>query len=160
MPVTAPTPRSGGAPSPAVSIAAISYTSEDPTCERSSYWTPRSTLSYRQFASPSKRRRTNESDRSSFHSVDRRSGILAYSQRSSFTGSQAIQGDTVESPLRTADFPSQGGFEPELPVSPSKSPKLTYDEIDYGTPRAWPQVSIQEACLMRYFIDELACWFE
>lgn len=160
---TTTTPQIRHADSPAASIVApsiISNTSEDPTFARSASWTPRSNLSGTQITSPAKRRRTNESDRSSFLSSSQTSGILARYPRSttSFTGSPIRQEDPIDSLLRAADFSDQGVLQTGIPSSPSQKPFSSFNEIDHATPRAWPQVSIQEACLMRYFIDELACW--
>lgn len=159
----ATTPQSRHAESPAASITApsnASNTSEDPAFAQSASWTPRSAFSGTQFTSPAKRRRTNESDRSSFHSITQNSGILAtYSQSAgSFTGSPVRQEDAIDSLLRAADYSDHGVHQTGILNSPSQTQISPYNDVDHDTPRAWPQVSIQEACLMRYFIDELACW--
>lgn len=158
------TPQSRQAESPAASIAALSNasnTSEDPALIQSASLTTRSTFD-RQFASPGKRRRTNESDRSSFHSISQTSGKFAtYPQTTSgFAGSPIRHENAIDSLLRAADYSDQSNLPTDILSSPSQAHISPYSEIDHSTPRAWPQVGIQEACLMRYFIDELACWFD
>jgi hypothetical protein len=154
------TPHSSrAAESPAASVAIASVASEDPSFAQSSSWTPRSLHSGTQIKSPTKRRRTNDSDGSSFHSVSQTSGILPYLSRTdSFSGPPLRQEDAIDSLLRAADFSDQGLHSPGNLSSPSQDQVQIYTDPDRDTPRAWPQVSLQEACLMRYFIDELACW--
>ena len=131
------TPQSKPAESPAASVAVVSNSSEDPAS-----WTPRSLYSAPPVApSRTKRRRTNDSDRTSFHSVDQSPSATSYHERTqSFTGSVRTE-DAIDSLLRAADF--------------SDHP---FVEVQPETPGVWPHASVQEACLMRYFIDELACW--
>ena len=132
------TPPSKPAESPTTSVAVVSTLSEDPAS-----WTPRSLYSAPPpVAIPSgKRRRTNESDGTSFISVGQSPGIISYHGRTqSFTGSARTE-DAIDSLLRAADFSEQ-----------------PFPEVQPDTPGVWPHASVQEACLMRYFIDELACW--
>jgi hypothetical protein len=155
VPSDAVTPQSRRVDSPTGSTAA-SIHSEDPTfAAQSSAWTPRSLYSATQIASPSKRRRTNDSDRSSFHSPSNPSFIPFHQRSHSFVSSPPIrQEDAIDSLLRAADFSEQGGAnQSSILDSPSHGQLQPYD-----TPGIWPHADIQEACLMRYFIDELACW--
>ncbi|TVY28267.1 hypothetical protein LHYA1_G003282, partial [Lachnellula hyalina] len=152
--------------SPAASLTApsnLSAISEDFGGAPSASWIPRSALSEPQPTSPAKRRCSNKTDRSSFHSLSQTSGILStYPQsNSSFAGSPIGHGDAIDSLLRAADYSDHHRpHQPELPSSPRQTQISPYDEIDHSMSRAWPEVRIQEACLMRYFIDELACWFD
>lgn len=82
----------------------------------------------------------------------------------SFQGSPIRQLDAIDSLLRAADFSEQavdqGVSQDTVSFSPSYSETQAHGGAHYGTPQTWPQVNVQEACLMRYFIDELACWFD
>lgn len=151
--------------SPAASVTApsnLSAISEDfGGAQSASSWIPRSALSETQFTSPAKRRYSNKSDRSSFRSLSQTSGILSTYPRStsSFAGSPIGHGDAIDSLLRAADYSDHHrAHQPELISSPQQTQISPYNEIDHSMSRAWPEVRIQEACLMRYFIDELACW--
>ena len=136
--------------------AVASIHSEDPTfAAQSSAWTPRPLYSATQIASPSKRRRTNDSDRSSVHSPGNPSFIPFHQKSDSSASSPPIrQENAIDSLLRAAGFSEQGGTnQSSILGSPSHGQLQPYD-----TPGIWPHANIQEACLMRYFIDELACW--
>ena len=143
--------------SPTGSAAVASIGSDEPTFETS--WTPRSLQSPTQITSPFKRRRTNDSDRVSFASIGQPSPTLShYGKGPSFEDSSPARGeDAIDSLLRAADFSEQGPDQSTLFESPSKiqrSPLATSP----GAGVVWPHANVQEACLMRYFIDELACW--
>ncbi|TVY14450.1 hypothetical protein LARI1_G007024 [Lachnellula arida] len=155
--------------SPAASLTApsnLSAISEDfGGAQSASSWIPRSALSETQLTSPAKRRCSNKSDRSSFRSLSQTSGILStYPQStSSFAGSPIGHGDAIDSLLRAADYSDHHrARQPEVLSSPQQTQISPYNEIVHSPSmsRAWPEVRIQEACLMRYFIDELACWFD
>ncbi|TVY34701.1 hypothetical protein LOCC1_G006819 [Lachnellula occidentalis] len=152
--------------SPAASTTApsnLSAISENFGGAQSAPWIPRSALSETQLTSPPKRRCSNRSDRSSFHSPSQTSGILSTYPRStsSFAGSPIGHGDAIDSLLRAADYSDHHRpHHPKSLGSPQQTQVSPYDEIDQSISRAWPEVRIQEACLMRYFIDELACWFD
>ena len=136
------TTQNPAAESPTGSIAVVTNVSDDP-----GPWTPRSLYSGQPLGPPVvtsriKRRRTNESDRTSFQSVGQSPSAIPYHERThSFAGSARTE-DAIDSLLRAADFSEQPFAEQP------------------DTPGVWPHASIQEACLMRYFIDELACWFD
>jgi hypothetical protein len=149
-----PTPQSRPAGSPAGSVAVNSIASED--FGGQSAWTPRSLYSGTQITSPSKRRRTNDSDRSSFHQLP--SIIPFHGGSSSFTASPARQEDAIDSLLRAANFSEQEVQQGNILGSPSDAQVQPYGKIQPETPGVWPHANLQEACLMRYFIDELACW--
>jgi hypothetical protein len=159
----APTPETATPPqsrhaasvtSPAGSVAVASIGSDEPTFETS--WTPRSLPTPTQVTPTFKRRRTNDSDRVSFASVGQPSPVLSrYGKGPMFDDSSPARGeDAIDSLLRAADFSEQG---------PGQSPSLSKVQASpfAASPDAggvWPHANIQEACLMRYFIDELACW--
>jgi hypothetical protein len=153
------TPQSIHDNSPTGSAATTLNPSDDVAfAQQSSAWTPRSLYSGIQITSPPKRRRTNESDRSS-HSTGNPSTFVPFHRRTdSFEASPIRQEDAIDSLLRAADFSDQGVDQTGLLSSPQYGHLLAYGGIQHDTPGAWPHVNIQEACLMRYFIDELACW--
>jgi hypothetical protein len=68
--------------------------------------------------------------------------------------------DAIDSLLRAADYSEQGVDQTEnlLTHSSHNSGQTFTIQTQPDTPGVWPHASIQEACLMRYFIDELACW--
>lgn len=140
------TPRNRLPDSPAASVAVASIASEDSPFVTS--WTPSSSTPV---ASPAKRRRqTNESSRPSFRSISQTAGSLSYHERAhSFVGSSPVDS------LRAASFSEPGVHQTNF-SSPSQS-QITPD-AEVPPPGVWTHTSVQEACLMRYFIDELACW--
>lgn len=141
--------------SPVASVAACSVDSEDQSFPGpSSAWT--------QITPMPKRPRTNESDQSPYLRSPRQpTAFLQLNDRSSsFGGSPGRQEDAIESLLR-ADYPEQGLNHSETPkTSPSHGPfqDIGSSSTQPDTPGIWPLVGLQEACLIRYFIDELACW--
>jgi hypothetical protein len=157
VPIAATTPQSR--PSPSTSIVVASITSEDPAP-----WTPRSLYSgTKVVTSRIKRRRTNESsDRASFHSLVQSPDIVSYHERTgSFEGSPPRREDAIDSLLRAADYSEQGVTPTaNLFATPSQSQVSVqpFPDVQPDTPGVWPHANVQEACLMRYFIDELACW--
>jgi hypothetical protein len=154
----AATPQSRLTESPTASAAVDSIASEDQTfAARSSSRTPQSLFS--DITTLAKRRRTNESDRASFHSIGQTASILSYHERThSFEDPVIRQDDAIDSLLRAADFSEHRSHQIGPLGSPSQSQIRAYAEDQNDTPRPWPHVNIQEACLMRYFIDKLACW--
>jgi hypothetical protein len=148
--------------SPAGSAVVASSTSDEPTQPpyEPSSWTPQSYQSPTQVTSAFKRRRTNDTDLTSFASVGQPSPVLSRFRRNpGFGDSSPTPGrDAIDSLLRAADFSEQGPDQSSLFQSPSKvheSPFAVSSPDDGGL---WPHTNVQEACLMRYFIDELACW--
>jgi hypothetical protein len=81
-----------------------------------------------------------------------------HTRTSSFEGSPIRQEDAIDSLLRAAESSEQGVNQDAVLSSPSHSGLHAHGRVQYDTPRAWPHGNVQEACLMRYFIDELACW--
>jgi hypothetical protein len=155
------TPQSTLLESPNYSAAALSTASPQ---------TPPSFYSNPLVVTPhSKRRRTNESDTSSFHSS---SGIISDQDiRVNLCPETArvIEGalipdeDGIDSILKAADIsqrdPSQQStLIDNLPPTTGNFFRSSIQEIQPESPGIWPHTSVQEACLMRYFIDELACW--
>ena len=149
-----PTPQSRPVQSPVGSVALSSIASED--FGGQSAWTPRSLYPGTTITSPSKRRRTNDSDTSSFHQVP--SITPFHGGPESLKASPARQEDAIDSLLRAADFSEQEVQQGNILSSPSNTQVFPYTEFQPETPGVWPHATLQEACLMRYFIDELACW--
>jgi hypothetical protein len=156
------TPTSQGRPSPAASVAVASIVSEGPTYATS--WTPGSLYSGTDAPTRTKRRQTNETDRGSFHSIALSPGALSCPGRTqSFKGASpatcARREDAIDSLLRAADYSRNSVDQtPGLFASPSQNQVRPFPEVLSDTPGVWPHASLQEVCLMRYFIDELACW--
>jgi hypothetical protein len=131
-----------------------------------------------------KRRRTNDSDNSSVHSGQGgpRDVVwtLSHLERSQSSGelSPPRDEDAFETLLKAADIshhesnqitdllpPASHIAEQDtnaaldLTGQESREPEQSFSpQIQPDTPGVWPHASVQEACLMRYFIDELACW--
>jgi hypothetical protein len=154
------TPQNLPAESPNGSIAVVSTASDDPAP-----WTPRSLYSGTQVTTPSSKRRRPNDDRSSFHSISHTSperALLCHEAAHSFhrASSYDRNEDAIGSLLRAADFSDhEAGQATTLLHSPSLDPGPSFTiEAQPETPGIWPHSSVQEACLMRYFIDELACW--
>ncbi|KAF8852790.1 hypothetical protein BDZ45DRAFT_729958 [Acephala macrosclerotiorum] len=163
------TPRNLPLGSPSGSIAAVTSAASDDLTP----WTPRSLYSTAQVvASPIKRRRTNESYASSFHpSIHTPLGqtepspdeVLTFHERSqSFGDLLGSDEDAIDCLLKAADLSEQGTNQAlTLLDPPNQTPPQSFaTEIQPETPGVWPHANVQEACLMRYFIDELACWFD
>ncbi|KAN0093566.1 hypothetical protein V8E51_016750 [Hyaloscypha variabilis] len=163
---TATPPKTGIASSPAGSVAVASIVSDGPTQPpfEPSSWTPRSYQSPTDAASPFKRRRTNDTDLTSFASVGQPSPVLSrFGKAPAFEASSPISGrgeDAIDSLLRAADFSQQGNDHSALFQSPSKAQESPFAVSSPDAGGIWPHTNVQEACLMRYFIDELACWFD
>lgn len=161
-PVT--TPRSLAPESPSCSTAVFSTNSDDLTPPSSLY------SGAQVLTSRAKRRRTNESERSSFHFNSRTSPAqeaetLSYHEATqSHDEPSALQEDDgINSLLKAAGFSEEGTNQAASLLSPASQDAVQYfatptQEAQPDTPGIWPQASVQEACLMRYFIDELACW--
>lgn len=70
--------------------------------------------------------------------------------------------NTIESLLRAADLSEnvvQDGSGDMLPAAlPAEDFGHVSPSVGPNTPQCWPHTSVQEACLMRYFVDNLACW--
>jgi hypothetical protein len=164
-PETATPPQSQLTSSPAGSAAVASVASDgppQPPFEPAS-WTPQSYQSPTQATTSFKRRRTNDTDLTSFASVGQPSPVLSRfgkGPRPSFVASSPTPGggeDAIDSLLRAADFSQQGLDQSNLFQSPSKVQQSPF-AISSPDSGVWPHANVQEACLMRYFIDELACW--
>lgn len=158
------TPQSLPAESPAGSVAATSSASEEPSfAAQSSAWSPRSLYSATLITSPPKRRRTNDDGWPSFNPIENSSPFIPLRPRTtSFQGSPDQQLDAIDSLLRAADFSehavNQGVSQGAVSSSPSHGGLHDHGQAHYDKLGIWPQVNVQEACLMRYFIDELSCW--
>ena len=138
-------------PSPAASVAVASIASEEPTYAT---WTPRSLYSgTTQVPSSTKRRRTNESDRISFHSVDQSPSVFSYHERTQgFEGASPATSDrredAIDSLLRAADYSEQGVRQTaRVFESPSQNQVQPFPEVPPDTPGVWPHANLQEACL-------------
>ena len=157
-PETATPPQSQLTSSPAGSAAVASVASDGPTQPpfEPASWTPQSYQSPTQVTTPFKRRRTNDTDLTSFASVGQPSPVLSRfgkGPRPSFVACE----DAIDSLLRAADFSQQGIDQSNLFQSPSKVQQSPF-AISSPDSGVWPHTNVKEACLMRYFIDELACW--
>jgi hypothetical protein len=132
----------------------------------STSWLPNPHYTSSSITSPAKRRFTNESQQS-FHSThqshDSVKHILSIDDSDDSgidpntinEGSPIIgQPDTIDSLLHAAEVSDLENDYPanvlNTPISNSISSPPSQTHIE----------SIQEACLMRYFIDNLACWFD
>lgn len=159
------TPKSLAPDSPSCSTAVFSANSDDLTPPPSLY------SGAQVLTSRTKRRRTNESERSSLHFNSQASPAqevetLSYHGRTqSLDGAPAIQEeeDGINSLLKAAYFSDEDANQAVSLISPPPQDTGQYfptptQEAQPDTPGIWPQASVQEACLMRYFIDELACW--
>lgn len=145
--------------------SAISPSSlQDQFLAPSSAWSPRSLYSGTKITSPSKRRRTNEtSSENGWTSPDPNDHSSHYlspsflAKPASLEQSTFAHEDPIDSLLRAADF-SEKVVNEEVVFTSPQSQVGTQTRVPYNTPRAWSHGNVQEACLMRYFIDELACW--
>jgi len=161
---TATPPQSRLASSPAGSAAVASIVSDGPSQPpfEPSSWTPRSYQSPTEVASPFKRRRTNDTDLTSFASVGQPSPVLSrFGKAPGFEASSPTSGkgeDAIDSLLRAANFSQQRNDQSKLFQSPSKVQGSPFAVSSPDAGGIWPHSNVQEACLMRYFIDELACW--
>jgi hypothetical protein len=156
-------PQSQLATSPAGSVIVASTASDDPTQApfEPTSWTPQSYQSSTQVSSPFKRRRTNDTDLTSFASLGQPSPVLSrFGKASGFEDASPTPGrgeNAIDSLLRAADFSEQPD-QSKLFQSPSKVQESPFAVSSPDTGGIWPHANVQEACLMRYFIDELACW--
>jgi hypothetical protein len=155
------------AQSPVYSQGVSTVDSETLTNLETASWTPRSLYTGTQISSPTKRRRTNDSLQS-FQSSPRQSHGQGYhvhpdDSNSNITrsnGGSPNQGheDTIASLLHAADLSDHGhGFPSHL----LNSPVSHHSSFAASSPPFLTAIAtLQEACLMRYFIDNLACWFD
>lgn len=147
--------------SPVASIVACSIDSDDRSPPGSSLaWNPRiDNTSVPEFPA-SKRRKTNDTEiSSSFHSTRSLTPILNPSDRTPGFESSPGRRETSGNSLLRATYTEQT-LSPEVNHT-SSSPQLQIQALGStapSTPGVWPHVDLQEACLIRYFIDELACW--
>ena len=160
-------PQSRQRDSPATSVAvALTPLSEDVAfgVVESPSWplSPLPQIVPHRMPSPSKvkRRRTNDTDPSSFYAPQ---GHLSPSNPSqkravSFGENSAVPAGAVESAHYATSFSEQAHQQSLLgPCAHDEVREAGFGSA-HSTPRAFPNGSIQEACLLRYFIDELACW--
>lgn len=140
--------------------------------------TARSPISYQAsnpLASTPKRIRTNErSDRGSFSLFDpfspgTRSTLGNWpgsfhdagrnAIRSPSTGREDNLGSLLQTDnLSSAHLRSSNQLLIDLPNQEHIQPSQFRHHDIPGAHEFWSQISLQEACLLRYFIDELACW--
>jgi len=151
---------------PTGSATPVSTNQDNSYLASSSLWTPRSLFSVTQVRSPTKRRRTNETSSDSgwppANAHEESSLYLPSSfheRATSFEEAQFGHEDAIDSLLRAADFSEQAVNE-EVAFTSPQSQIRTQSRVANDAPRAWSLGSVQEACLMRYFIDELACWLD
>ncbi|KAH7417794.1 hypothetical protein BKA64DRAFT_612527 [Cadophora sp. MPI-SDFR-AT-0126] len=153
-------------PTPTGSATPVTTTLQDSLFASSSEWTPRSLYSGTQITSPTKRRRTDgPSSDNGWPATNTNVESSVYMPSSfherttSFQEAQFGHEHAIDSLLRAADFSEQAVIE-EISFTSPRSQTRAQVRVPYDTPRAWTQGNVQEACLMRYFIDELACWFD
>jgi hypothetical protein len=165
------TPQSLPPGSPDCSTAIFSTISDELT-PRSVPRTPLLLYSSTQVVtSRTKRRRTNDSARSSsFHSlnpVDPGEVVEAQlcREKSRTIDESALLSDEdgIDSLLKAADFSNHSTNQTTNTINTRAQNSGQYftspgQEVTPETPGIWPHANVQEACLMRYFIDELACW--
>ena len=72
------------------------------------------------------------------------------------------QDKTIETLLRAADLSKNVVQDGSNDMLQSAFPVEDYEHVSpsvtSNTSQCWPHGSVQEACLMRYFVDNLACW--
>ncbi|RFU23792.1 hypothetical protein B7463_g12547, partial [Scytalidium lignicola] len=68
--------------------------------------------------------------------------------------------NSIASLLRAADLSDIHGFQPHHSITSSLNSGNTQGVAGPSIPKCWPHLNVQEACLTRYFIDNLACWFD
>jgi hypothetical protein len=139
-------------------------------------WSSPSAYSETQLVSPVKRRRTNDSDAALSHtsagdlfvSSLHQYGVSVSSDPNSVSVPGLDHSSSLESLLRAADLADNSVAFPPTSASAILSPTLNGARLSFAdggglgdSPASvWPDVDLQEACLMRYWIDELACWFD
>jgi hypothetical protein len=123
-------------------------------------WSPQSLYSGAQNASPTKRRRTNDSPGTqTFHSPLQASGFHLYHVNPAGSAGPTLEQETnIESLLRAADLADNGFHQADLLSTPIQANVQPYLSAGQSPTNYWPDVDAQEACLLRYFIDNLACW--
>jgi hypothetical protein len=138
--------------------------SEDPNSavDHVTTWSPQSLYSDTQIASPIKRRRTNESGSvHSYHSSisGHVPGLHGYHVVPESPSNHSLEQESnIESLLRAADLADHDFHNSAILGSPIQGGSQNYAAVSQSPESYWPGVGVQEACLMRYFIDELACW--
>ncbi len=145
--------------SPSGSTEAISAESDD-----HGPWTPRSLYSGTQFTvSPSKRRRITESSGFCGNTGAETTNVgfdeilPSHHQRiPSLHRNSLVPGENdIDCLLRVVNTSAHGKNLGSSPLPPGTDLDV---EVQPQTPGIWPHASLQEACFMKYFIDELACW--
>jgi hypothetical protein len=157
---TSPVSRTGESPSVAAGATLpVSLEGPAPIIDAAT-WSPQSLYDGSQNSSPAKRRRTNESaSTQSFQSPIQASGFHLYHVNTDGIGSPSLEQESnIESLLRAADIADHGFHHGGLLSSPLQEEVQPYLADCQSPGDFWPDVDVQEACLMRYFIDNLACW--
>jgi hypothetical protein len=122
-------------------------------------WSPQSLYHGSQAASPSKRRRTNDSASTQSLRSPLHPEFLLYHVESEGPTTPSLEHEsTIESLLRAADLADHGFHQTHLLSSPIQDDGHPYLSASQTPTNSWPHVNVQEACLMRYFVDNLACW--
>ncbi|KAH8812393.1 hypothetical protein F5884DRAFT_750703 [Xylogone sp. PMI_703] len=100
------------------------------------------------------------SDATSFHSPPSFNSPQATATGTFDTSFRATQENSIDSLLRAADLSDIHGFTPQGVISSPLDSENARSSSGPGALGYWPRANLQEACLTRYFIDNLACWFD
>jgi hypothetical protein len=156
---TSPLSRTGQSPAPPTR-AALAVSSEEPIPVHNAVSrSPQSLYHDSQTTSPTKRRRTNDGASTQSLRSPIQPEFLLYHVGTEEDGSPTLEHEsTIESLLRAADLADHGFHQTGLLSSPIQDDIHPYFAASQTPTNYWPHVDVQEACLMRYFVDNLACW--
>jgi len=156
---TSPLSRAGQSPTLSTGVAPAVTSEESAAVADVVSWSPQSLYHGSQAASPSKRRRTNDSASTQSLRSPLQPEFLLYHVESEGPTTPSLEHEsTIESLLRAADLADHGFHQTHLLSSPIQDDGHPYLSASQTPTNSWPHVNVQEACLMRYFVDNLACW--
>ncbi len=156
---TSPLSRTGQSPALSTGVA-LAVSAEEPAAAHDAVsWSPQSLHHGSLTTSPVKRRRTNDSASTQSLRSPLQPGFLLYHVGTEGGQSPSLEHEsTIESLLRAADLADHGFHQTNLFNSPVQEDGHPYVAARQTPTNYWPHVDVQEACLMRYFVDNLACW--
>lgn len=156
---TSPLSRTGQSPAPSAEVAQAVAPDRPVPVNDAVAWTPECLYNGTQTTSPTKRRRTNDSVSTQSLRSPIQPGFLLYHVGTEGAASPSLEHEsTIESLLRAADLADHGFHQSGLLGSPIEDDVDHYLASSQTPTNYWPHVDVQEACLMRYFVDNLACW--
>jgi hypothetical protein len=156
---TSPLSRTGQSPAQSTEVPLATSSEELIPVNNAVLWSPQSLCDGSQTISPTKRRRTNESASTQSLRSPTQPGFLLYHVGTEGAASPSLQHEsTIESLLRAADLADDGFHQTGPLSSPIQDDVHPYLAASQTPTNYWPHVDVQEACLMRYFVDNLACW--